>query len=218
MTNKTNKSSENEIVVYAKLLSMAGLSTLTPIRQVQIQGRFIDGTRCRVRKTTKVIDGGSKDDYEFTFKVKDISKKYDSCIEYNTVVNSDFLEGFIGTAECVVIKDRYIINSTSVTLAIDGESILLPNLAYEIDIFFNEEGIALDWCKIDIEVDALLDHIDLNYADISQINLRLALTNPSIGLELSDIIVGPNATDDELLIIDNIWESFNLPKESYIEI
>lgn len=157
--NQSKKNSEIEVAVFAKMTDIEGLKQASEvIEQEQIESEFFNGTRCRVRKETK----NSESTYVFTYKLK---QEGDHLLqanqEFSVLVDKDFFEGFRHMGKKRLKKTRYVFPSKSVELTMVKEGgvktvVTLPELKYEVDVYTKKDGTASEWCKIDIELDAVL--------------------------------------------------------------
>ncbi len=210
----TTSQLEREIVIYGKIEDKTNLSKVTTkSKHHQVQGRFMGGQRCRVRKTTQTVNDTHVTDYTFTFKIRNDTLNYQSSMEYNATVDKDFLLGFNKVADSVITKNRYTFNSSEVTLTLgtgeDTTDIIIPSVVYEVDVFVDNEGKESNWCKVDIEVDSVLDYLSLNYPDIDTVKFTIGLSN--LPIDIIDPIVDMNPTDEEREMIDNIWDKYTYP-------
>jgi hypothetical protein len=157
--NQSKKNSEIEVAVFAKMTDPEGLKQASEIiEQEQIESQFFNGTRCRVRKETK----NSETTYTFTYKLKQEGDELlQSNQEFSVLVDKDFFEGFRHMGKKRLKKTRYVFPSKSVELTMVKEDgvktvVTLPELKYEVDVYTKEDGTTSEWCKIDIELDAVL--------------------------------------------------------------
>lgn len=168
----TTKSSENEITVYADIGDKTGLDqALSKTTQTDYVAKFEkEGCKARVR----IIETPDSKRIEYTIKIKNPDQgngAVASCTEYTVEVDELFLEGFKVIAEKPVTKDRYVFETKEVTISIgeEGETKTIPveGVIYEIDVMVNNTN----QCKIDIEVDKIIDAVtDASNAD-TKINI-----------------------------------------------
>jgi len=208
--NNSTVEKENEIVIYGKIGKPEGLKDASSTaKHEQASGRFIGGQSCRVRKTTTTVDDVPLTEYTFTFKIRDNNKDYQSSIEYNSPVDKEFMEGFLKVAEGVVNKNRYMFVSKNVTIKLgsgdDTTDVEIPNITYEVDVFLNKDGSESKWCKVDIEVDGILEYLSANYPDVTDVHLNVAISN--LPFDIEDHIVDMEPTDEQEDIINSIWDS-----------
>lgn len=209
------KNKETEIVIYAKVTEPARLEEATSKEeQVQLESQFLNGTRCRVRKTT--VDG--KDSYQFTFKVKTLieNSPMEANDEYTTEVDAEFFKGFELVCDQKLVKTRYNFSSDKVTLTYkqgeEEKSIVIPNVNYEVDVFKTEQGEISEMCKIDVEVDSIMEYLERNHPELKETSLNVKVTH--LPFAPTDPILGSGANDTQRIKIDKFWESVRHTKQS----
>lgn len=207
---KASKQVETEIVIYSKVGEPARLQECKSKEDhVQLETTFENGTRCRVRKVIK--DG--KDEFFFTFKVPtkvDNGTGIDANNEFTVEVGEDFFNGFQAVASRKLVKTRYNFSSENVTLKVNSGSeekaIVIPNIDYEVDIYTKTDGSVSEWCKIDVEVDNIIDYIHNNHREIGDVNLNIKVSH--LPFAPSGSILSFNASDEQRISIGKIWEEF----------
>lgn len=211
---KNKQSLETEIVLYALIGKPEGLQECTRWEDHhQLEVRFTTGHSSRVRKVT--LDG--HDSYFFTFKVKqdahDGGELIEANIEETTEVDKDFFDNFRKVAERELIKRRYIFNSTNVMLTVSGDDnssqVELPNVEYEVDVYTKADGQASEWCKIDVEVDNVLDFMGQHYKDISKIKVNMKVSH--LAFAPTNILMAQTDDEDARAQIDKLWDDFARP-------
>lgn len=201
---------ETEVVVYCKVSNPQGLEECdTQELHYQLESSFSNGTRCRVRKVTK--DG--KDQYFFTMKVK-VSDQENPSMEANREftfeVDFDFFNGFKSVAERALDKTRYIFNSKEVTMSLKTDEgdrdITIPNIQYEVDVYKKEDGTISEWCKIDVEVDNIINYIDSKHPEVKDFKLLVKVSH--LPFQPSNSILSVTANEEQKKTIDEIWKEF----------
>lgn len=177
---KGNKSeAETEIEMYAKITNFDGLKEAsTSEKQIQIQTSLGDKHFCRVRRTIKGDD--VKD--VFTFKMSRSGQNgIPSKTEHNLDVDENFLLDFLETAKEVQVKTRYIFQAQKIVLSYhrNDEDIVIevPNVKFEVDVYEMEDGRVCEWCKIDLEIDSILDYLAHNYPDLKDLRLNIKISH-----------------------------------------
>ena len=180
MDETETKQVETEVVIFAKIGNMDGLQQAnSQEHQLQLTTSLGKQNTCRVRRT-------SKDDaveYTYTFKLKNATEGAVVPLqhEYNVAVTEDFFIGFKQVAEYAQDKIRYIFQSEKITLKYsenDEDKVIdVPDMIYEVDVFKKADGTFSEWCKIDIEIDKMMQYIDHNYPDIRDIKMSLKISH-----------------------------------------
>jgi hypothetical protein len=209
------KSKETEIVVYARIGNMEGLEQCVRWEDHhQIEARFVNGNTCRVRKVTSE----GKDSYVYTFKVKEKSedggKLVESVTEQTVDVDKAFFDNFKKIAERELVKRRYTFSSKMVQLdtkADDGGPTVveIPNIQYEVDVYTKADGERSEYCKIDIEVDSVLDFINANHKNVGDFKVNVKVSH--LPFQPTDLLLAH--TDDPTVRgrIKEIWEELARP-------
>lgn len=218
-SNETTRSNETEIIVYCRIQDFDGLQKASKIEtHEQLETEFKNGVRCRVRRTSKspvVATEDSNtvdmhdDSYEFTFKLKDQSEGgFESNQEFTVNVDKDFFDGFRQIADHRLLKTRYEFSSDKIYLNYqDGDekkTMMIPNIKYEIDVYLDKDGQICEWCKIDIEVDAILDHIAKHHPDIDNLKMNVKISH--LPFEPSDGILTLSASEEQKAFVDSLWK------------
>lgn len=211
-SGKTAKA-ETEIWVFARIGDPARLAEGQDREDHdQLEARFETGIPARVRKVTK----GANVKYLFTMKTPikvDGVSNIDANNEDTVEVNESFFHAYRLAANRRLVKTRYTFNSTNVTLTYkDGSedrSIVIPNVKYEVDVYIKENGKIADWCKIDVEVDTILEYINNNHKELKDLKLNIKVSH--LPFAPNSAILGTDATDEQRLRIDEIWKELTQP-------
>lgn len=216
--NDTTQKLETEIVIYSKVDNPQGLEEcVSKEEHVQLETKFENGTRVRVRKTTK----DSKVEYLLTFKVPTKTENgtgLDANTEFTAEVDESFFNGFMGVASKKLVKTRYNFSSQNVVMSLqegsEDKDIVIPNIEYEVDIYTKTDGTVSEWCKIDVEVDNIINYIHRNHKEVSDLKLNVKVSH--LPFAPSGGILSFNATDEQRIKIDEIWKEFSqdIVKES----
>ena len=208
--NQAVQKLETEIVVYSKVSEPVRLEECKSKEQhIQLETSFENGTRCRVRKVTKE----SKTEFLFTFKVPtkvDNGTGLDANTEYTVEVDEDFYKGFELVANRKLVKTRYNFSSQNVAMTLksgeEDKEIIIPNIEYEVDIYTKEDGTVSEWCKIDVEIDNIINYIQSNHKEISDLKLNVKVSHLPFAPVSS--ILSFNCSDEQRIKIDEIWKEF----------
>lgn len=209
-SNEAVQKQETEIVIYSKITEPARLEECSSREEhVQLETNFINGQRCRVRKVTK--DG--KDSYTLTMKVKSAADHTGvaASTEYSAEIDEDFFNAFEQVAVRKLVKTRYKFSSENVRMSmVAGEEtrdIVIPNIEYEVDVYKKTDGNICEWCKIDVEVDNILNYVNSNHKDVTDIKLNVKVSQLPFAPNSS--ILSHAATDEQRIKIDEIQKEYN---------
>lgn len=197
---------ETEVVVYSKIGEMEGLKLADDLEHhVQLETTFNNGTRCRVRKVTK--ESGSK--FYFTYKVKlhEVNDAIGTVNEFTTEIDEAFFENFRNVAERELVKTRYIFNTTKVSLfTTDSKTLEHPNVKYEVDVYSKEDGTICEWCKIDLEIDAILETLEEKHPGSEGVKFTVKVKH--LPFKPYESILTLTATEEQKLKMEDIWKDF----------
>lgn len=202
----SSKAKETEIVVYAKINNFEGLKEAQSVEEhLQYEAAFQNKGRSRVRRVTK----GDEVTYLFTMKIPTEEDDLFSTMEYTIEVDVDFFNGYGLIADRKQHKTRYVFTSQKVdmTLASDHAEadVNLPQVKYEVDVYQNDQGETVDWCKIDIEIDGLLDHVADQLPETGIGKLKLKVSH--LPFEPTESILMTNATEDQQAFVKQLWDN-----------
>ena len=172
---------ETELTIFAKIGNIEGLQQATSQEaQIQITAKLGLGDHtCRVRRSTK----NDEVKYVYTFKVENGtgSDSVASKREHNVDVNEDFFNDFQIAADFKQDKIRYIFESEKITLSYhenDEDKVIdIPDIKYEVDVFKKADGQLSSWCKIDIEIDTMMQYLEHNYPEIKNVKLNIKISH-----------------------------------------
>jgi hypothetical protein len=189
---------ETEVCIYAKVGDWSGLDQAVHMEeQVQLDGRFEGGIKCRVRQVGDV--------YTFTFKTPHEGDL--AMIEQNIAVDADFFEAFKQAAKYYVKKRRYIFKSTSVTtqIMVDDieQSITLPEVLYEVDVYYDVDDKPVEWCKIDIEIDSIMDYLSTHIKSVDRYTMTAKISH--LPFHPLGGILSSSVQEGDLAFIDRLW-------------
>lgn len=199
---------ETEIAIYAKIGDPHGLEECTrKEHQIQLEGKYSNGVLARVRKTT----ANGQSSCVFTFKTKEGSQAgVDVRSEYNAPVSDEFFEGYKKVAEHAVVKTRYVFESTKVSLTLVKDQvrreIIIPSILYEVDVFEKADGSTCEYCKIDVELDRILNYIDSKHPEVKGFKLVVKISHLPFK-PFAAILPG----DEHRELLDHIWQSIRQP-------
>ena len=216
-STNTDTTIETEIVIYSEIGEMSGLD-LADSKEIhfQLESNFDNGNRCRVRKTIK----DSKVDYVLTIKVLDKNSEISRCEELEKEVDEEFFKTFFKISDRIVQKYRYIFNR-EIKINRDGKEIIIPNINYEVDVFFKkgygvESCVISNWCKIDIEIDRINEYLEKSYPDLKDLKLTVSISD--LPFKPKKSILSSNCTDIKKQKIKELWnnEFVTIKKEDMV--
>lgn len=201
---------ETELVVYCKISYFEGLKEAVKKErhdQYEIKSsQELSGNKgcVRVRKTTD--SDGVK--YILTNKVRTENDNLSVAEEFNLDITEEQFEMFTKIAPSKTIKDRFIFLVKNVSVNKFGDETLqieVPELKFEVDAFPKEDGGYHDWCKIDIEIDPLLEAINKSGKDIGEFSLNIKVNH--LPFKPLESFVGSEANDEQNKILDHFYQN-----------
>lgn len=208
--------SEIELCFYARITKPAGLSSAADSEDHE-QWEYVavpreDGSKrgkMRVRKTTRT--DGTK--YEQTIKLPKQEAGMEGMEEYPVPITEEAFKAWkIAFGDTGNLKTRYVFISKNVKLTYGEREVELPEIRYEVDVLRRIDGKRSKWCKIDIEIDHLLDHLNDQHPDLTKFDLKIKLSSLPLGLE--NIIEATTTDEEERAAISNFWKAFSLKETS----
>lgn len=205
---------ENEACFYARIGDYAGFEQAADHEtheqweyKIPVGEDGVKRGRMRVRATAR----GGEVSYAETIKAPGNPKAgMASCIEHTIAIDKDHFDAWkqtFGTKGC--FKGRYVFLSKSVTLTLDGEAIILPEVKYEVDVFVNPAGEKSKWCKIDVELDKILAYLADKHPDIKAFDLTVALS--ALPLKLEDAFSDKDMDEEHQTAVNTLWDKFSHP-------
>lgn len=208
-------SKEMEVAIYAKITDMQGLEKANSREEhIQLESKFENGTKCRIRKIIK-SDGSIQ--FVETMKIRTESDGIvPTDMEHSVEVNEEFFEAFRHAANRMLKKTRYSFSSQNVNMTIgdneNSQKIQLPNVTYEVDVYTNPEGGVAEWCKIDVELDAIVAYIQQNHPDVPESTLRISVSH--LPFKPIEPILNDTKDPEKKAFLGKLWDTqFNLKPE-----
>lgn len=204
---------ETEVAIYCKVSHPEGLKQCVRFEHhQQLEGKFENGVKCRVRMVEQG-DSGSEARYYFTYKLKDPDSQVDASREHTVEVDESFYNGFKKIASRLLVKTRYVFTSQSVTMLLLGaqekEEVTIPSVEYEVDVYTQEDGTVCAWCKIDIEIDPIVEYLSKEHPQLDGLRLNIKVSH--LPFKPTDMIL-PVADDKaQQTQLDQIWAQFAQP-------
>lgn len=208
--SKADKSKEQEFCCYAKISNIAGLDQAQDKEdQEQAEIKIDKRRKIRVRKTTKASEAPV---YEITSKVATTGKDAAQLvIEQTQPIAPEAYELFKNICSNYTRKTRYYFKVEKASVIAKGVETILEDieLVYEVDVFHNETNKEPTWCKIDLEVQDLVDKLkEMNLLNGEyKLNVKLS----SLPFAPTDILIDTEENSEK---IAQLWKDeflrFNL--------
>lgn len=203
-------STETEITLYVRIDDLTELDSADFIEDhVQIEQTMLSGARIRVRKITPVKGGPETASvrYELTIKTKrGMDGGVPSSEETTQEVDRGFYEAFADVAERAMVKRRYTFIGRAPVVSGAPENLVLPAVKYEVDVFTSHSTRKrVNWAKVDIEIDQILEELRKNNLDTKGIRQRFMIKNLSFKAE--DMFAVSNMNDRQKAILDDMWDN-----------
>jgi hypothetical protein len=210
----SEKATETEIEIYSRITNFKGLMQADKKEtHIQANFRFSETASLRVRKTIN----GNETIYEETIKIdKPIANTASSKEETTILISQLFFDEFLQGTEHYMHKDRYIFISKDQALTLELNektiTIVVPEVIYECDVFIKDGGGYYDWCKIDVEIDNLLDYLG-EYHDGLDIK-KIIVKVKQLPFKPIDSFVKTSATDEQKTFLDKLYTDYFIKKTS----
>lgn len=195
---------EHEVTVYAKIGDIEGLQHNDGTeKHVDYVAKFAkDGAKARVR----IITIGNETTNQFTLKIKSEDKLHGSIAsskEFTINVDDAFVSAFKEIADEPIVKTRYRFNTKAIpiTYQLNGVSkvLMAESAVYEVDIFEGCEDI----CKIDLELDPIIDAIDDGELKNSQLSLAIKVSH--LPFKPTEVLID-DGSEETKSKIDSFWD------------
>lgn len=215
----TSKHREDEIVFYAKIVNFDGLSKAATVEAHDQWEIKEPKGRIRVRKTTVlksltdssiVSPENQKPTYVQTIKTRDMAAGIAGGTEIDSEITAQFFESFKAISPQGMVKTRYVIPTSKISVKIvDTSTIVEADANFEIDVFSDSEGKPYEWCKVDVEINNILEAITKVFPGTSSINFDIDTGN--LPFDPSQIIFGKDEVSKKKIseLYDKYFLSFN---------
>lgn len=177
---------ETEIVMYARITDFEGLkkaSSKQSQEQWQVNGPF---GKIRVRNEAhEGVDGT----YTMTIKSKDSML---GGPETGMGIDQTVFSAFKVISDNGMIKDRYKFPAQRVMMRDSSgrHNVPIPDLVFEVDVFKKPDGTYHEWCKIDLEIDSILEAVK---------NINGSITTADLSINVSDLPFRPMEVMDNTM-------------------
>lgn len=221
----TKTASEDEIVLYAHIGNFVGLNEAESyefheqweIRPDNKKGRFrIRATATEPRPIFKengevVRSRQIKNfNYELTIKIPNSNDNLTSTEETKATTTAEAFEALKALSSKGMTKERFTFKVSSVSVS-DDVNTFEADLYWEVDVFPDGKGFYHPWCKIDLEINKLLDKLPKL---LNQVDKKYSLTiKPSkLPLGLTNILEGSNKDSVVKEKISALYDEYFLTK------
>jgi hypothetical protein len=207
---------EREITIYARVGDPDGLNQADAVEQheqweVRLPVIGENGAKRRQRVRETISDGVSR--FDETIKIDiDGETAVQSTIEVSTPIEAAYFEAWKQHfGERGVLKTRYTFHAKKVSVSMEDKEIEIPNIKYEVDIFRTETGERSRWCKIDVEIDSLLDFLDRKGISFDDVEMVVKVTHLPFKPEQCFLHSAGNEQHDQS--VKKFWDAFQLKKK-----
>lgn len=209
--NNVTSGREDELVVYAKVNNFEGLKkarSKESHEQWQVNAPF---GKIRVRKTSK---DGLEASYSMAIKTRDNTAGIPGGSETEMDIDATVFEAFKVISEKGMIKDRYCFASSRTTLKDNSgkHNLQASELIYEVDMFPNGQGGYHEICKIDIELNDLLEKAKASNPELKEANITISISD--LPFQPSNPILGNTENPEEKAMITKFYDSYFLAVRS----
>lgn len=209
--NNVTSGREDELVVYAKVNDFEGLKkakSKESHEQWQVNAPF---GKIRVRKTSK---DGLEASYSMAIKTRDNTSGIPGGTETEMDIDATVFEAFKIISEKGMIKDRYCFASSRTTLKDDSgkHNLQAAELVYEVDMFPNGQGGYHEICKIDVELNELLEKAKASNPELKEANITINISD--LPFQPSNPILGTTENPEEKAMITKFYDSYFLAVRS----
>ena len=209
--NNVTSGREDELVVYAKVNDFEGLKkaySKESHEQWQVNAPF---GKIRVRKTGK---DGLEPVYSMAIKTRDNTSGIPGGSETEMDIDATVFEAFKVISEKGMIKDRFCFKSSRTTLKDDSgkHNLQATDLVYEVDMFPNGQGGYHDICKIDVELNDLLEKAKQANPELKEANINISISD--LPFAPSNPILGNTENPEEKALITKYYDTYFLATRS----
>lgn len=220
----TTKHREDEVVFYAKIVDFEGLSKAAEIEMHDQWEIKQPKGRIRVRKTVVlksltdsgiVAPEGQTALYVQTIKTRDTAAGIAGGTEINSEINKDFFESFKAMAPQGMVKTRYTVPTNKIVVKIGEDTTEIKVDSYfEIDVFSDKDGKPHEWCKVDVEVNSILEAIAKEFPGVKDANFEIDTGN--LPFDPANVIFGKDEVSKKKVseLYDKYFLTFNGKEEN----
>ena len=208
---------ESELAVFAKITDESKLLEADEIfYQEQPEAKLKSGSKARCRKevmldrSLKKMNGNIS--YVFTFKVQEEGTEENPLSikkENNCLVNEEFYNNWLKVSDYCQKKIRFGFNAKSAQIKVEShgetQTVEVPDVKYEVDVFLDQDNKTSNVCKIDVEVDKVLNYLKEHHPEITDAVLKVDFLWLPFGP--TDLIYPRQATDQQRSYLDEVYKN-----------
>lgn len=202
---------EIELCYFAEITHREGLQlAVDKETHEQWEYKVNDQGKARVRKTTRE-DGVV---CEETLKRRLSSTDLLGNTEDTTPISEEYFNAWVALFGTVgTLKERYVFRSKNVLLTLNEKELRLPDVKFEVDIMIDKaSGQSSKWCKIDIEIDQLLEILEAHQLKPSDVSLSVTLSE--LPFKPEKFVSAVTKDPEERAGIDAFWKRFQFSKDN----
>lgn len=206
---------EREITIYARVGEPDRLSEAVFTEQHEQWEKKLPPsetgakTKMRIRQT---VSQDGKTDYTETFKVEiEGAGALNSVIEETTDIDESYFAAWRKhMAEKGSYKKRYVFKAEKSSVKV-GETIEhIPGVKYEVDILMTRDGKKSRWCKIDVEIDGILEVLDRKGISFEDVDTVVRVSH--LPFKPEHCFLAGDGVPEHEEAVSRFWEAFNLQK------
>lgn len=196
---------EREITLYAKVGDYNGFKDAERNENIQELSTRIEG-KGKFRARKYVSENGTS--YKAGVKGNSTGDTVKKAIDEETSVSAAYFEANRLLADQMTIRDRFTFNGSTAKVTIKGETIAVPPVEYQVDVFLRFDGRESEWIKIDIELDKFYDAIKGIEGFTEDVDITLSVAHLPFKPQEVFIACKENS-DEQRAIIAELWKEFS---------
>ena len=198
------KKQESELVVLFKIGDFSGLKEADSVEKIE-QYELTSQGKGRLRVRVSTTDEGTR--MVHTLKPKGtMDGMVRNNDEENIEVTASYVEIFKKLTEKRYMKTRYVFSGKESIFASDDESLELPPVKYEVDVFTRFDGQPSIWAKIDVEIQDFMQILD-NHPDFKGKEIHASLKISHLPFKPQEaFLISADMTDEQRDLERRIWD------------
>lgn len=203
-----SQSIEQEITIYAKIGNKDGFNkAASSVKQDQYENKLTgDSGFTRVR-CTESLNAEPKYTLTLKFKTEGVEGA-NNMVEHTFDIDKACFDDYGKAAPRHTKKTRFCFPAENTTIEITNNGEVqkfdIPHINYEVDVYQKSDGTVSEWCKIDIEVQALTDFLKSRFPNAKPGNIVASISN--LPFKPTDAILSTTDDTDEKQKLGQIWE------------